>query len=199
MELLSNPSRNRAHELFRSLTNCIGSGKYGTVFEQDDIVFKVSRTDLPRDRSYSQSIQKDIRKEFELHSHFYNGTAYKHLIAKPLSIIDGLGFNSVLAIEKIDGVNFYDWIQLSFDKHILLRLVYEVLVFTEELKRLGMRHGDLHGGNILVSNNHIKVIDFGFAEITTDNKTGDYDFLNFIKCIKSWMDQLNISYIDILG
>lgn len=73
---------------------------------------------------------------------------------------------SFIILEKVDGINFYDYLQREKDEDKILYYIQEIFIILDRLyQKYGFLHSDLHFNNIMIDNKteRIKLIDLGFA------------------------------------
>jgi len=73
-----------------------------------------------------------------------------------------------VVLEWLEGLNLYELAQFdSLDPELTHEIVSQVQKGLIDLHLMGLCHGDLHPGNIFVtSSGHIKLIDFGWANVS---------------------------------
>ncbi len=108
--------------------------------------------------------------------------------------IDIDSFSEAMISQHIDGIQLSDWI-LSVDINIDGRLnprvqhvIKQIYQITEEFKRIGIIHGDLHADNILIHNDKPVIIDFGYSEyiinVASEDDFDEDDFQVILRWIR---------------
>jgi serine/threonine protein kinase len=111
-----------------------------------------------------------------------------------------------LLADLVNGTSLRDYEKAKkvLDFHFVLALLEELLDFLRELKALGVQHGDLHAGNILVEDRSealvgpphaFRITDFGVAPVTTDATLLD-DYEQVAQILRSALERVDYQTLD---
>lgn len=155
------------------LEKVLGSGANGVVFAGEDkflkrrVAVKVwpPRADRPRRNPTKQALA-EARKLARLKSDtivpiYRAGRLDNGFIYAVMEQVEGVPFTKGVAAELSDAPGF------------AMRMMFwsDVRRGLQEAERIGIYHGDLHGGNVLVRPFHATLIDFGTSALSGRNRS----------------------------
>lgn len=124
----------------------LGAGYYGTVFEVTGANGKKMAVKVGDVGVYECDFQKLVYDDTMLAPDVYE-----------------CGQNYIL-MELIEGETLKKWIQNVNDPSILIASLEGLAAIYETLSGVGIAHEDLHGSNIIVTNDGWRVVDYGLAK-----------------------------------
>ena len=124
----------------------LGAGAYGTVFEVAGADGKKMAVKVGDVGAYECDFQKLVYDDTMLAPDVYE-----------------YGKNYIL-MELIEGETLKKWIKNVNDPSILIASLAGLAALYETLRGVGIAHEDLHGSNIIVTNDGWRVIDYGHAK-----------------------------------
>jgi len=72
----------------------------------------------------------------------------------PYGDVDENSNANMLVIEKINGISFDNYVDSTQDEKSIIALIFQVIYTLNVFNVVGIRHGDLHMGNIMIDSTH---------------------------------------------
>lgn len=156
----------------------------------------------PRDNNFQKYIEKyemEIKKISKVNlpqvAHVYYGKVIKNY--------------GIMVMEYIDGICLKEWLKQNNNYIRRINLCIKILEAVIQYQKQGIIHGDLHGGNILItSDDEIHIIDFGTSHLNgyeysvkRESRLVFETIKSILKGVKYFDDQhiaIKVAYNDIL-
>ncbi len=167
----------------------IGEGANGIVLKAKHII--TQRVDaikiwLPNKSSRNgkvseQQYLQEIRKVAKIKNH-------NIVTIYDAKIIDNEIYMCVM--EYIEGESLKEWIKNDYGIETRIDVCKRILETVLEYQRVGVIHGDLHGGNIIIDGeNNIHLIDFGTSLFGHDNQSKERESNFIFDLVKKLLDR----------
>lgn len=162
----------------------MGKGSYGTVFKIDSFDFKtmphkcdmvIKEIKLIRGRHTSQRYMDELRRDTDREVRVQRIAADANISPKIWDYFECRNIIYIIMGRLPEGQTLYRWMNGSLPmKRPLRDVVIDIIESVNDLHALGYIHGDLHSGNIWVTNEgKVLIYDFGFAKsIPTEQQLG---------------------------
>ena len=139
----------------------IGQGTYGLVNQLGEVVKK--RMDFLDEDDINDVNLKEICFLAQ----------YSHGLISNIKCVEPLANNEVNLYMKFSGRTLDSKRQeLIKNPNTLKFIIYQMLLLFDQLRQLGIRHGDIKGNNIVVDENYnVTVIDWGFVDLHPEHLT----------------------------
>lgn len=120
-----------------------------------------------------------IKNEIKCLTHLHTLTNISKLIKHEYYL-----YKSYLVLEYIDGITLFNYLDTNPDKKDIIDIIYQLIVVFKVIHQKKVIHRDIKLDNIMIENNQIKVIDFGYSLIvkdidlfTTNEPCGSYPYM----------------------
>lgn len=167
----------------------ISSGANGVVLKaRHNITERVDAIKiwLPHKRSTNGSVSEEqYLREIRKISHLKNSNIAVIYDAKT---IDNKIY--MCAMEYIEGIPLKEWIKTNHYINNRVEVCRKILKTVLEYQSVGIIHGDLHGGNILIDgNDDIHLIDFGTSLFGRDNQSKQRESYFLVDLVKQLLGE----------